>query len=117
MGKTHIEQEVLEQQVKDAEVVVIVGATYQHYKGADKLYKVLGVGVTEADNTSCVIYQAQYGKQLTFLSPVTSWLDTVDYNGETVPRFKKIDNNDEFIRKEFPKDAVYDSWLKIIDNI
>ena len=90
MGKTHIEQEVLEQQIRDAETVVTVGGIYQHYKGADKLYKVLGIGVTEADETLSVIYQAQYGKQLTFLRPVTSWLETVDWNGETVPRFKQV---------------------------
>lgn len=90
MGKTHIEQEVLEQQIEDAETVVTVGGTYQHYKGADKLYKVLGIAVNEADEVLTVMYQAQYGKRLTFLRPVNVWLENVDWNGETVPRFKKI---------------------------
>lgn len=90
MGKTHTEQIELERQIKDAEAVIRVGGTYQHYKGADKLYKVLGIAVNEADEVLTVIYQAQYGKHLTFLRPVTSWLETVEWNGEPVPRFKKI---------------------------
>ncbi|MGH7240925.1 MAG: DUF1653 domain-containing protein [Candidatus Saccharimonadales bacterium] len=90
MGKTHVEQEEFEQQIRDAETVVTVGGTYQHYKGADKLYTVLGIAVNEADNVPTVIYQAEYSKRLTFLRPVTSWLESVEWNGETIPRFKLV---------------------------
>lgn len=92
MGKTHQEQTVLAAEVARAKTKVTIGATYQHYKGVDKLYTVLGLGFVEATNELCVIYQAQYGKQLTFLRPVTVWLETIEWQGQTVPRFKKITN-------------------------
>jgi len=87
MGRTHIEQTELEKQIKAAEKLVTVGGIYVHYKSADKVYKVLGLGFLEANDELCVIYQAQYGKRLTFLRPITVWLETVEWNGQTVPRF------------------------------
>ena len=90
MGKTHQEQLALAQQISAAEKLVTIGGTYVHYKGADKLYTVLGLGFIEADNTLCVIYQAQYDQRLAFLRPLSVWLETVEWNGTTVPRFSLI---------------------------
>lgn len=90
MGKTHKEQIELAKEVAAAEEKVTIGARYQHYKGADKIYEVLGLGFLEATNELCVIYKACYDQELTFLRPVTSWLEFVEWEGKTVPRFTKV---------------------------
>jgi hypothetical protein len=90
MGKTHDEQEALAKQIEDAKTLATIGGHYRHYKGADKIYEVIGLGFIEATDELCVIYQAQYGERLTFLRPLTIWLERVVWNGETVPRFTEI---------------------------
>lgn len=50
----------------------------------------MGLGFLEATDELCVIYQAQYGEKLTFLRPLTIWLEKVEWEGKTVPRFTKI---------------------------
>ena len=90
MGKTHEEQLVLAKELEGATLKVTIGAQYYHYKARDKIYKVLGFGFQEATNEICVIYQAQYDEKLTFLRPLSSWLENVEREGKTVLRFTKI---------------------------
>lgn len=90
MGKTHKEQLELAKKIKAAKTKVTVGADYWHYKGRDKVYKVIGLGFIEATNELCVIYEAQYGERLTFLRPLSVWLEHIEWEGKTVPRFTKI---------------------------
>lgn len=90
MGKTHKEQLELAQEIEHAQSLVTVGAEYRHYKSRDKVYKVIGLGFLEATDELCVIYQAQYDQKLTFLRPLPVWLETVEWEEKTVPRFTKI---------------------------
>jgi hypothetical protein len=90
MGKTHKQQLTLAKEIENAKTKVTVGATYWHYKARDKVYKVIGFGFLEATDELCVIYQAQYDERLTFLRPLTVWLENVEQEGSTVPRFNKI---------------------------
>lgn len=90
MGRTHKEQLDLRQQVQKAQSIVTIGAKYQHHKSRDKIYTVTGLGFLEATDELCVIYQAQYGERLTFVRPLSVWLQQVEWEGVTVPRFTKI---------------------------
>lgn len=90
MGRTHTEQIVLAKEIEEAKTKVTIGAEYWHYKGRNKVYKVLGLGFLEANDQLCVIDQARYGEQLTFLRPLTVWLEQVEWEGKTVPRFTKV---------------------------
>ncbi len=90
MGRTHKEQLVLAKEIDDAKAKVHIGSRYMHYKGADKIYEVIGFGFLEATDELCVIYQARYGEGLTFLRPLTVWLEQVEWEGRTVPRFTEI---------------------------
>ncbi len=90
MGKTHREQVELAKEIEAAKSQVAIGSQYWHYKGRDKVYEVIGLGFIEANDELCVIYQAQYGERLTFLRPLTIWLEEVVWEGQTVPRFTKI---------------------------
>jgi len=80
----------LAKELEDAKARVTIGATYRHFKGADKLYKVMGLGFLEANDELCVIYRALYGESLTFLRPVSVWLERVEWEGKTVPRFTLV---------------------------
>ena len=85
-----MEQIELAKEIKDAKSKVVIGSQYWHYKGRDKVYEVIGMGFLEANDELCVIYQAQYGERLTFLRPLTIWLERVEWEGIAVPRFTKI---------------------------
>ncbi|MDB5184664.1 MAG: hypothetical protein JWN38_472 [Candidatus Saccharibacteria bacterium] len=90
MGRTHKEQLELKKEIEDAKSKVTIGARYRHYKGKDKVYEIIGLGFLEATDELCVIYQAQYGEKLTFLRPLNIWLEQVEWEGETAPRFTKL---------------------------
>jgi hypothetical protein len=73
------------------EMPVIELGEYEHYKG--KRYNVLGVGRhTEADEYF-VVYRPLYehdDQPDIWLRPFAMFMETVELNGQTIPRFKKI---------------------------
>jgi len=79
--------EVLIQRLADAAALVTVGATYMHYK--HQPYKVLNLAIADDGNEICVVYQMLYGSGLTFIRTISNWTETVEVNGQTVPRFAK----------------------------
>lgn len=62
---------------------------YEHYKGGR--YEVIGIGLIEATEEPAVIYKALYENSLSeyWIRSVPSFLETVEVDGKTVPRFKK----------------------------
>lgn len=68
---------------------VTVGARYMHYKQLS--YKVLALALREEDNEPCVVYQAEYGDNVTWIRPAASWIEDLDINGKKVKRFTKIE--------------------------
>lgn len=89
MKESHTAQSKLAQEIDAARSKVTVGGSYGHYKNREKTYVVLGLGFFEATEELCVIYQAQYDEKLTFIRPLSSWLESVEWEGETVSRFRK----------------------------
>lgn len=87
---THKERSVLNKELNSAKAKVTVGASYRHYKDPSKLYKVIDFGFLESNDELHVIYQAQYGESVIFLRPLTSWLEQVEWEGQTLLRFMKI---------------------------
>lgn len=83
----HTSQEILKQQVEEANHMVQVGSLYSHYKDANRFYEVLMIAVLEANDELCVVYQAQYDERLTFVRSLNSWLEPAEFSGEKVPRF------------------------------
>ena len=86
----HKQQPSLAREVENAKSKVTIGARYQHYKSNEKSYQVLGFGFLEANDELCVIYRAEYGERLTFLRPLTSWLEQVEWDGKVISRFTII---------------------------
>ena len=79
-------EEELQQKLNKASEVVLVGKTYIHYK--EKPYKVTQLSILESTNEVCVIYEALYGKHLSFTRPLSNWLEEVDVDGKIIQRFR-----------------------------
>ncbi|MCB0385791.1 MAG: DUF1653 domain-containing protein [Bdellovibrionales bacterium] len=75
----------------------ITTGKYRHYKGQD--YEVIGVGIHTETREKMVIYQAlyptpelteEYGEEPFFIRPYSQFVETIEINGEFMPRFKKV---------------------------
>lgn len=70
---------------------VQVGAKYAHYKHPDQPYTVTGLAILEETDGVAVLYSVEEnGEQVTFIRPLDDWLSTVEWNGQTVPRFSLV---------------------------
>ena len=90
MGHAHKDQLVLAKKFANAKTKVTIGAKYRHYKSPDMVYELIGLGFLEVNEELHVIYRAEYGEKLTFIRPLSEWLGQVEWQGKTVPHFKKI---------------------------
>ena len=69
----------------------IILGRYQHYKG--KFYQVMGVGRDSETLEEVVVYQGEYnhpefGNNPIWVRPKAIFLESVEVNGQKVPRFK-----------------------------
>ncbi len=83
----HKGHEAIGKEIDDAKKRVKIGGIYSHYKNPDMLYEVIGFAVQESTDKLCVIYQAKYGKKLTFVRDLDSWLEE-PLKG--TPRFRPV---------------------------
>ncbi|WP_240034778.1 DUF1653 domain-containing protein [Glaciihabitans arcticus] len=60
---------------------------YRHYKGND--YEVLGLATHSETEESLVVYRALYGEFGLWVRPAAMFEETVEVDGEKVPRFAK----------------------------
>lgn len=86
----HKSQEELKRQINEAGKLVEVGGKYYHYKNPNQFYIVSSLAITEWNDEVCVVYQAQYGEKITFVRPLSTWIDQVEWQGQTVDHFTKI---------------------------
>ena len=61
---------------------------YQHYKGP--LYKLIGVATHSESFEKMALYIPQYGDGGYWVRPLSMFCETVEFEGETVPRFKWV---------------------------
>jgi len=61
---------------------------YRHYKGNE--YEVIGVAKHSEDETELVVYRPLYGERGLWVRPLQMFIETVQINGETKPRFEYI---------------------------
>jgi hypothetical protein len=72
------------------ERVEIQPGRYRHYKGQE--YEVLGVGRHSETEEEFVVYRALYGDFGLWIRPKAMFLEIVQVEGQTVPRFRVIDD-------------------------
>lgn len=61
---------------------------YRHYKG--KEYTVIGVARHSETEEELVVYRQEYGDHGLWVRPKAMFLETVEVNGRTVPRFQYL---------------------------
>jgi hypothetical protein len=61
---------------------------YRHYKG--KEYTVLGVARHSETQEELVVYQQEYGDRSLWVRPKQMFLETVEIDGQAVPRFRYV---------------------------
>lgn len=61
---------------------------YKHYKG--QLYQVFTVATHSETEEKFVVYQCLYGDYSTWVRPLDMFQETVEIDGEVIPRFDLI---------------------------
>ena len=61
---------------------------YQHYKG--QLYQVFHVATHSETREKVVVYQCLYDDYSMWVRPLEMFMETVEIDGEVIPRFKLI---------------------------
>ena len=61
---------------------------YRHYKGNE--YEVIGVARHSEDETELVVYRPLYGDNDLWVRPLQMFMETVQVDGKTKPRFEYI---------------------------
>ena len=85
----HRSHDDLEKDLNLAQTQVKVGGVYAHYNNPDHKVKVIRLGIQEATEKICVIYQDVADERLTFVRGLDSWLEKPL---ENTPRFKLVDD-------------------------
>lgn len=85
----HTSYEVLQSKLAEAARLVAVGEKYAHYKHPEKPYVVLHLGLLEATEEVCVMYQ-DVESGVVWVRTLEKFLDTVEWNDKKVPRFVKL---------------------------
>ncbi len=63
------------------------GDYYQHYKGGR--YEIVATGFLEDTETPCVVYRS-LEKDIVWVRTAKNFLEPVEHDGQTRPRFSKI---------------------------
>lgn len=61
---------------------------YRHFKGNE--YELLFTAKHTETGEVLVIYRALYGERAVWARPLSMWLQTVELDGKTVPRFSYL---------------------------
>lgn len=66
---------------------------YRHFKGRE--YLVVGVAQHSETEEELVVYRPDYGQRELWVRPLHMFLESVELNGQTVPRFTYLGDDAE----------------------
>lgn len=69
---------------------VVIGGRYRHFKG--NLYTVIGIAKHSESMEDMVVYRAEYGDFGLWVRPLAMFEETLERNGEILPRFELIED-------------------------
>lgn len=61
---------------------------WRHFKG--NLYRVIGIALHSETGEEMVVYQALYGQRGLWVRPVSMWLEQVERDNYSGPRFIRV---------------------------
>ena len=61
---------------------------YRHYKGGE--YDVIDVARHSETEELMVVYRPLYGERELWVRPLSMFLDSVELDGKTIPRFQRL---------------------------
>ena len=61
---------------------------YRHYK--NKEYELIGVAIHSETEEKLAVYRPLYGDRDLWVRPLSMFLETVEIDGDTIPRFQYI---------------------------
>lgn len=67
---------------------IMVGSVYEHYKGL--CYKIIGIARHTETLEELIVYQALYGEGDIWVRPLAMFLENIEINGQSKPRFKLV---------------------------
>lgn len=65
----------------------ILPGKYRHFKGGE--YEVLGIARHSETEEATVVYRALYGERGLWVRPAAMWVETVERDGVSMPRFRR----------------------------
>lgn len=68
---------------------MIEAGRYRHYKGKD--YEVIGLATHSETEEKLVVYRCLYGNYDLWVRPLSMFQETVEVDGQTVPRFRLLE--------------------------
>lgn len=68
---------------------MIKAGRYRHYKGQD--YEVIGLATHSETEEKLVVYRCLYGDYDLWVRPLSMFEETVEVDGERLPRFRLIE--------------------------
>jgi hypothetical protein len=74
--------------VSEAHLMQLQPGVYRHYKGPE--YRVFSVARHSETEEEVVFYQALYGEYGMWVRPLSMFLESVEVDGEQVPRFALV---------------------------
>lgn len=80
----------LTQEIEAAKEQIQIGSYYLHYKRPDKVYQIINLAFLESNEEVCVVYQALYPPYLTWIRPLSNFLETVSTDQGKQKRFTKL---------------------------
>ena len=84
----HISHEELNKKIEEAAKLVVIGGVYRHYKYPERKYFVEKICIQEATLKVCILYKDIAALSApSFVRDLDSWLETVEWEGKSVPRF------------------------------
>ncbi len=71
----------------------ITPGLYRHYKGNE--YQIYGVARHSESLEVLVVYRALYGAKELWVRPLAMFQESVEVNGEEIPRFTLLEESDQ----------------------
>ena len=85
---SHKSVEELHQDLEKASLQVNIGGIYSHFKNSENLYQVKNLVILEETDEVAVEYSLKDFPEIVFIRPLSSWLESVEWEGKTMPRFQ-----------------------------